>query len=273
MNQNRKRTQILFNFQLLTVLCNGLLAGVSTNTILEPSGEAFPAMKIIHDSQAAYASLSSYSDTGKSLIETDGRVLTSTFSTRLARPNLYRIEWEQTQTIMRTQIASKEAVWSDGTGDFYLGRVGTEKREKREISFAVAAATTGTIAEVFFGEDNLNSLARLAESPNLIVEKDEVIDGVDCRVVSGQRAQNGITVATTIWIGKTDNLLHRVKDVLGGFAIPIPDSLSATTKKALQEEMEREQVKSRVFSITYNNISVNKPFQKSDFVHEESANR
>jgi hypothetical protein len=69
------------------------------------------APKIIQDSLAAYATLSSYSDTGTTVSESNGRSRTNTFRILLARTNLYKIEWAESN-MMGSAIASRGAVWS-----------------------------------------------------------------------------------------------------------------------------------------------------------------
>src|SRR5262249_48858240 len=67
-------------------------------------------------SQEAYAGLSSYSDSGKVVTEDGGGNTKTTFTTRMQRPNLYRVDWTQTGGF----YTGKGTVWSDGTGNFLV---------------------------------------------------------------------------------------------------------------------------------------------------------
>ena len=98
-----------------------LLAGVAaTVAIPQPGGggDKLTAQEIAGKSRAAYAALSSYSDSGTVISEIAGQKNALTFNIRLQRPNLYRIDWTQETGLKGVLLASHNGVvWSDGSGD------------------------------------------------------------------------------------------------------------------------------------------------------------
>ena len=73
-----------------------LLAGGATMVMLssDKASDDFSSSEVFKRAQEKYASLTSYSDEGKTITTLNGITLTTTFTIKLARPNLYRIEWE-----------------------------------------------------------------------------------------------------------------------------------------------------------------------------------
>src|SRR5208282_4960287 len=97
-----------------------LLAGsVATVAISQTSSsnDSLTPPEIFKKAQDTYASLSSYSDEGKTVATLNGMTLTTTFTIKLGRPSLYRIEWEQP---VNESYANKGVVWSAGDGDFII---------------------------------------------------------------------------------------------------------------------------------------------------------
>jgi len=84
--------------------------------------------QVLRDVQATYASLHSYSATGEvvSGISTDGssailaaagpQEFRTTFTLKLARPQMYKIIWEQGTTFMSSQPADTETAIAVATG-------------------------------------------------------------------------------------------------------------------------------------------------------------
>lgn len=149
-----------------------LAAGTTTVVIKKTTAQAkLTPQEIAGISQNAYASLSSYSSTGKVLAEMGDQTLTTTFSIKLQRPNLYRIDWTQTSG---TYVVSKGSVWSAGDGDYFLmtaaGQESTAKPEKKQDMRMALASATGvassaaeTIPKVFF-KQNWGDVLRIAAS-------------------------------------------------------------------------------------------------------------
>jgi hypothetical protein len=96
-----------------------LAVGAATVAISQISAaEKLTPNQIIEKSRETYADLASYRDDGRSVSELSGMTLTTTFSIRLARPDLYRIEWSQAVAAMYTNHG---VVWSAGAGEFTGG--------------------------------------------------------------------------------------------------------------------------------------------------------
>src|SRR5205809_293084 len=117
-----------------------LLAGGTEMVALSQTGGGDPltAHEITEKSREGYAALSSYSDSGRVVSEMAGQNTTLTFNTRLQRPNLYRIDWTQ-------GTGPKEAVWSDGSGDYFLTTAtGREKSAKPQRMRNMKTALTQT---------------------------------------------------------------------------------------------------------------------------------
>ena len=90
--------------------------------------------EIFEKARAAYAALTSYSDQGTIVATLNGLTITTTFKIKLARPNLYRIEWLQTNDSPFSMTTTKpQSVWSAGDGDFLdvLGQ-GPKKQPTRK---------------------------------------------------------------------------------------------------------------------------------------------
>lgn len=90
-----------------------LAGGAATVAVSQTSSDDKLAQEIAAKSRDAYAALSSYSDSGTAVFEMAGQNVTTTFNTRLQRPNLYRIDWTQGTGL-------KGVVWSGGGGDYLL---------------------------------------------------------------------------------------------------------------------------------------------------------
>jgi RNA polymerase sigma factor (sigma-70 family) len=111
-----------------------LAGGVATVAISQTGGDDKLAQEIVAKSHDAYAALSSYSDSGTVVSQIAGQNVTTTFNTRLQRPNLYRIDWAQTAGT----FTSKGVVWSDGSGDnlqitapdFLTATIGQKKNDQ-----------------------------------------------------------------------------------------------------------------------------------------------
>ena len=236
-----------------------LAGGAATVAISRSSGgDKLTAEEIANQSQAAYAALSSYSDTGKATTEVSGQTLERTFSIRLQRPNLYRIEWANL-TESSAALASPGVVWSAGDGDFFVitasGRAPNTKPTKYpDMQTALAAAcgvsgaVTAIIPQYFFNQDWSSMLevpaSGLAPSTR---ERDEKIGGVDCFVISGRMDLakspdkskfpvnlDGLgLVTTTLWIGKQDHLIHQTRQNMD--YTPKPEVIDAQIKTMLEK--------------------------------------
>jgi hypothetical protein len=213
-----------------------LATGAATTATAQTGGNELTPSQIAAKTRAAYAALSSYSDSGNVVFEMAGQKMASTFNTRLARPNLYRIECLQGTGL-------KGVVWSDGTGDYLQLDPGSpatpaalaaiaatgvksdanpQKMQTMKAALAHAAgfsySAATTIPAAFFDQNCGDVFVYPAVSGRypLQKEQDGTIGGVDCYVVSTvmdlsktPEAGKPGTVFTTLWIGKSDFLIHQ----------------------------------------------------------------
>jgi RNA polymerase sigma factor (sigma-70 family) len=265
-----------------------LLATGTTAVVLSKSAtdsDTSP-QEILQKAQETYASLTSYSATGKNVSEFSGGEMeiggtggggrggggkffpqglsqTQTLSIKMARPNLYRIEWEQKITPAYTNLG---AVWSSGDGDFYLLVGKVTKMRDRKTSFATAAGVSGagtaTVPSAFFNTGSENSLASFAAGTDVALEKDEVVNGVNCHVLSRTMPSpknSGFVsddeMRMTLWIGKSDHLIHQRRIVFKDFKVNLPNNSGSMAAKQM------------VSTETFEKIEVDKPMAKEDFVY------
>ena len=195
-------------------------------------GKSSLAQDIVDKTHDAYATLSSYSDSGTVVSDIAGQTVTTTFNLRLQRPNQLRIVWSQTTGT----ISSKGSVWSDGGNnylqieapDFLLAVTRQKKSAAAQkiptlgAALAQAAPLSGsaasTVPGVFF-QQIVGDFAAPALSGRypLKMEKDAKIGDVDCYVVSSGMIdlskepdiRKPGSVSVTFWIGKNDYLIHQ----------------------------------------------------------------
>jgi RNA polymerase sigma factor (sigma-70 family) len=234
-----------------------LAGGVATVAISQTSSDDKAAQEIVAKSHDAYAALSSYSDSGTVVSQIAGQNVTTTFNTRLQRPNLYRIDWAQTAGT----FTSKGVVWSDGSGDnllitapdFLMAAAGQKKNDKPQkmpnMKTALALATplsgsaASTIPGTFF-KQNLGDFAEPAASGRypLKIENDAKVGDVDCYVVSSEMIDLSKVpnigkpgkVSTMFWIGKRDFLIHQTRTRYVEKADSSDQAIDEAIKKSLK---------------------------------------
>ena len=269
-----------------------LLTGGAITIALSETGQAdnLSPKAIVKKALDKYASLTSYSGTGKMVSIRNGKTNSvSTFEIRLGRTNLYRIEWEQT---FFPAVPNKGAVWSAGDGDFLLIE-GTkfgqpthyEKKPNMKEALAEASLSGRGAAGAFFNQDT--SLHTLASGARISIERkrDEKIGGVHCYVIAGKVNQ----LTRIVWVGKQDSLLHQSQSIQEAPAImPARDDAdyerearvmlermyqdatpqaAASMKEGIRQSWDEAHTSSTVLTETYGNIVVNKPISQSDFIH------
>ena len=138
---------------------------------------------------------------------------------KLARPNLYRIDWQQSSvSAAYNSTATTQAVWSAGSGDFLLAWGGGQTKYK-DMETALAGATgisggaASTIPGTFFKMNWGNQLGGPVAGEKR--QADEKVGDVDCFVFSSEL--KGRT--KKIWIGKQDFLIHQVQNVTSSEAM------------------------------------------------------
>lgn len=229
------------------------------------SKASLTAGDIFRKARETYAALTSYVDEGKTVASVNGLTITTTFNIKMARPNLYRINWIQSNdSAYATTTTKLQSVWSAGDGDFLdmLGR-GPKKQKNQEMALSgatgISAGAAATVPSAFFKlhwGDQLGNAERIDKQ-----QADQTIGDADCYVFAG--SLKGRT--STIWIGKADFLIHQVRTVTS----------AAATKEAMDEAARMSpDVAAHRFHIdpqeitsteTHTNIVVNEKLTASDF--------
>ena len=236
-----------------------IAGGVATVAVSQNSDDdKWTPQGIAKQSQDAYAALSSYSDNGTAISDIGGENSKTTFATRLARPNLYRIGWTQANRIS----TENGILWSGGSDNFMAQ--GSEGKEKTitpqkmndaKQAFGICAAVSGqgscAVAETFFDKKWCDSLMIAASEKFQIKKKtDEQAGGVDCHVFSymidptkfssqGKLPNNmgkiGIST-TTLWIGKHDHFIHQIRTSMEGMSLAMPRQSDDNIKAILERQ-------------------------------------
>jgi outer membrane lipoprotein-sorting protein len=245
-----------------------ILAGTPAMVIpssAESAGE-LPANEILKNAQEKYASLTSYSDTGRTVSEINGTRLTTTFKVKLARPGFYLIEWEQP---VHASYTNSGAVWSAGDGDFMRMGSNLQKRASREEALGSATGVSGsaaaTIPGTFFRMNWGNQLdASVSQSTKQL---DEKVGDVDCYVFTSQ--SKGRT--STLYIGKKDFLIHQVKTVTSDEAMKV--ALAEAAKSHPEIRLPQPQVGPQgvISTETHENIVVNEKYSNGIFVPHDAG--
>ena len=269
-----------------------VFSGNSVDKTTDPVAEG-----ILNKVFAKYASLSTYSDSGKSF---DG-FSTNTFSIKLGRPDIYRMEWNA----VGTGSGFSGAAWSMGDGhfQFFTGSTWTNNPQRYhrmkglgdalEDSGNISGGAALTIPPVFFGKPVSDEFGLLGLCSNFLRRDDAKIGGIGCYVLTGHlKAWRDIPIS--LWIGKEDLLIHEIQrttlDPDRTVAPPtntpefkkLLDKWSKATapeeKAAIQEEIQiagaRYEAKTRkpvVHTEIHENIVINQPFRKEDFVYPVPA--
>lgn len=240
-----------------------LLAGGATTVVVsQTSGsDKLTALEIAQQSKDAYAALSSYSDSGTVVAESTGGNVNTTFTTRLQRPNLYRVDWTQT-TSHAPQSTGR--VWSAGDGFFMQMSMGGREiyptpvnQHTMQMSLGaasgVSSSASSTIPGAFFGDlskADVLGLAVMGANKMIILTKeaDAKIGDVDChaftsaidpsKLPGGGKLPNGMgtvgKTATTLWIGKKDHLIHQVRQTIDTSSMSMPAMSDETIKTTLE---------------------------------------
>jgi len=276
------------------VLADGAITIALSET---DSVDNLPPKEIVKKALEKYASLTSYSDTGKTVSVRNGKTnISTTFNIRLGRTNLYRIEWEQTSF---PAVPTKGAVWSAGDGDFSLSgetSYGPPTRYEKEQNMGRALAYAGLAgwgaANAFFNLGSSLKALEFGTRIDVVRQKDGKIGDADCYVIAGKA--NNLT--RTVWIGKRDFLVHQsqaiekpptpmpannsaldaefereAKDILTQMHRDITPEAIASKKLELRQAMQEASSSTTILTETHENIVVNQPFAKEDFVYPVPA--
>jgi outer membrane lipoprotein-sorting protein len=244
-----------------------LLAGGAATVAL--SGGSAPddgltTGEVFKKAQETYAALTSYSDEGKSVATLSGTTITHRFSIKLGRPDLYRIEWEQSsESAGHKSSTAKQVVWSEGKGDF-LETFGTARKESNKDS-ALSSATgisggaSATVPGTFFKMNWGNQLSGM--TANKKRQADEKVGEVDCYVFTGDLKGR----ANTIWIGKQDFLIHQVRTVTSAASMKAIMAEAAKRNPEMAARMPKIEYSDSTATETHEHIVVNQKFAAADF--------
>jgi beta-lactamase regulating signal transducer with metallopeptidase domain len=195
------------------------------------------AQAIIQKVLVKYAIMKSYSAEGEVISDIDmsnnHQVLKHTFKVKLARPNLYCVEWQQ----KFHGFNNTGAVWtSDGQEHFLFNAGKKTSRKDRMMALASATGVSGgaahTIPALFFDGPS----AILKTIGEVESRGEEEIDGDQCYRLSGQLL--GMTIK--FWISKKTLLIRQRQHVLGGkIEMPeIPEMADEDVAEALKDNGE-----------------------------------
>jgi RNA polymerase sigma factor (sigma-70 family) len=290
---------IKLKFAIGTCLIVLLAGSAITVAISQETGDGLLVQEIAKQSQATYAALTSYSDTGTARETGGGSNTKITFSIRLQRPDFYRIEWTHTGGF----YTSQGSAWSDGTGDFLsYGAAGKaeatkpQKMQSREMAIGGATGISGSAASdipgTFFNMAWGGQLG-IFTSGRIKVHRgaDEKIGDADCFVISSTldpvKLPNNMgtsgTTTTRLWIGKQDYLIHQIettseggisnlkftdeslKTILERAGKPATPEAIADLRKKIERDQKAAQKGKMVMTQTHENISINQKFSASDF--------
>ncbi len=253
-------------YSALSRLCVAVLLASGTTSVAlagEATGDDLSTTQIFKKVQETYASLTSYSDEGRVVIAMDGDTTITfiIFTTRLARPDFYLIEWNRAgESSCYTGNTGAQGVWSSGAGDFLQAECDVQLQIDREHALAHATAFSGgataTIPRIFFPQqgDREEQFDDLALSEKR--QTDGKVGNISCYVFT--RESQGQT--NTLWIGKQDFLIHQVRTVISTEAIQ-----TAAAREPIGPELIPT-LHGFTLTETHINIVVNRKFSRSDFI-------
>jgi outer membrane lipoprotein-sorting protein len=241
--------------------------------------------------QATYDKMQSYSSVGDITsnfsVPSFGREeVHYTFSIKLARPRLYRIEWEE----RAPNVIMSGAAWSAGDGYFITVPGQASPVQPKDISTALSMATgisggaAATIPAIFFGLSNDS----LKASKDAAFTQNADIEGDPCYVITEKTR----TIGVTMWISRKSKLLRQIRDDFNG-PMKIPEMTDQDAKKVLQsmgktptaaaiKRIKAQMASARAmmgsgmtgFSIeVHRQIVVNATLRKADFTPQASPAR
>ena len=253
-------SEAAFGISVVILLANG----ASSPVLAGEAGcdELLPA-QVFRNVQEKYASLTIYSDDGcVAIASRDGNSIIN-FTTRLARPNYYLIEWRRSsEATSYPWIASPEAVWSSSVHNLLLlTKCAVRKEYNREIALAHAAAPSGgataTIPQMFFN----GQWADQGEPFDKVVlsekrQADETVGNISCYVFTW--GFEGRT--NSLWIGKQDFLIHQARTTIS------PGAIRAAAANLVKDAEQIRALPGFTFTELHTHIVLNQQFSCSDFV-------
>ena len=258
-------TWLKIKFGVGVVVAALVAVGALTMAVSQASSSdrKFSGDVIFQKSQDAYAALTSYSDEGKTVTTLNDAILTNAFSMKLARPNLYRIEWGQ--PVLASSYTNKGVVWSAGKGDFLImGDRMAVQLESIATALSSASGISGvaspSIAGTFFKMNWSNHYGAFTASREQ--KPDEKFGNVDCYVFMGEAGKG---VIKTIWIGKQDFLIRQVRDAVSPASVKATMAEAAKHHPRVAAQMLKMRFGHTTSTETHENIVVNQKFSPEEF--------
>ncbi len=231
--------------------------------------DSLSATNILAAVQQTYASLSTYRDTGLTVHRWGDAVWTNAFSLRLGRTNYYLVELAEQHPRSYTNVF---VYWSAGDGDYASHAmhmnpllVKESSRKSSDLAGNLSLTTHNTIVPtVFFNLSWGNYLSYLTISWRTSVSRqpDEKVGDVDCYVL-GQTNSNP---QLTLWVGKQDFLIRCFQRFSTREA-----TIESMKRSSNQSPLQPQDVKDQTTIEIHENISVNEPLNKEEFIHEVPA--
>jgi RNA polymerase sigma factor (sigma-70 family) len=242
-----------------------LLAGGAATVVFSSDGtdDNLQTSEIFKKAQDTYSALTSYSDEGQTVATLNGSTFTTTFTIKLARPNLYLIEWQQkNESAFSTTTTKTEAVWSAGAGNFLDMGLGVQKQKDQQTALSsaagISASASSTIPSVFFKMNGGNPLGFASGQKH---QTDEKVGDADCYVFISE--SNGRM--KTIWIGKQDFLIHQVRVVTSAEAEKAMLTKSSKAHPEIMASLEKMGFQGITSTETHTNIVMNPNLSATDF--------
>ncbi len=224
--------------------------------VLSQAGKQLSASNIVVLVKRAYATIYTYRDTGWTVSKNGNYVSTNKFNELLGRRNLYRIEVVTAQN----PFSQTNRWWSDGDTEFWQEGTPTifkNSSPASETSNIAMVNHDSIVPALFFNLNWGNILNNMAYSSaaELIRQKDEIVNGVDCYVL--EQANSGWTV----WVGKQDFLMRRYQLFISKAAAaeamkhsPNPNTNSLPAQADI------------TISQTHESVIVNEDLKREDFI-------
>jgi outer membrane lipoprotein-sorting protein len=258
-------TWLKIKFGVGVVIAALVAGGALTMAVSQASSSdrKFSGDVILQKSQDAYAALTSYSDEGKSVTTMNDAILTNAFSMKLARPNLYRIEWGQ--PVLASSYTNKGVVWSAGKGDFLImgDRMAVQQKSMESAlssASGISGAASTSIAATFFKMNWVNQFSDFTASREQ--NPDEKVGNVDCYVFTGELGKGKIS---TIWIGKQDFLIRQVRVASSPASVKATNAEAAKHHPRVAAQLLKMRFGWTTSTETHENIVVNQKFSPENF--------
>ena len=196
------------------------------------------AQDILNKSVAAYQGLETFSVEGTAIRESVVRgsqapKITSTFSMRLKKPNLYRITWNNNEAPRLSY-----ATWNDGKQPYqYMSHYNAYwPVENIEESFTFAANGASKNIPYLFFESILDTHSPFSPMKAPLMKGSEVINGEDCYVISSPSRDSK---EETYWISKSSFLIHQYR-----YSLETPDGWHGIS------EMTKEKYNKQIYTLS-----------------------